>query len=556
MPTILRSEITMQRIIITFILICSCCHLSATRNEKLSFTLDSLLDNISQIYKQKEASINTYKGIMDKDKSTATLLSVYDKLFNEYYVYQFDSAMVYVDKSIELADKTANQFYHDKSRIEKASLLAIGGLYGEAMSLLNEIDFSSLTPSLSFNYTITKYYIYMYWSDYCHDATYAPKYRQKSAEFLKQAVGLLSKNDKRYNFFLGEYYIYVERNDKKALSHYFRVLKEVPVNSRYYAMAAFAIANNYSANHQPEKYEEYIVQACISDLKNCTRENLALQDFAMYLYQKDNENVSRAERYINFAMDDAKAYNNRLRIIEISQKLPIIVKNYREKLTTQNNLMRAALWGISILLIIMLVLFYFFRQQNKLLHKHRIELSDSNTQLSSLNDALNLLNTRLIDTNKQRERLAKLYIDLCAKFIDRLSKFELLVRRKIKVGQVNDLLNMTSSSRLSDEDAATFLLQFDNAFLDMYPSFIEEFNALLKPEEQVKPAHSRSLTTELRIFALIRLGVKDSSEIASLLFYIPRTIYNYRSAFKNKALNRETFEEDVEKLCTVMPTTA
>ena len=599
----------MQRIIITFILICSCCHLSVTRNEKLSFTLDSLLDNISQIYKQKEASINTYKGIMDKDKSTATLLSVYDKLFNEYYVYQFDSAMVYVDKSIELADKTANQFYHDKSRIEKASLLAIGGLYGEAMSLLNEIDFSSLTPSLSFDYTITKYYIYMYWSDYCHDATYAPKYRQKAAEFLKQAVGLLSKNDKRYNFFLGEYYIYVERNDKKALSHYFRVLKEIPVNSRYYAMAAFAIANNYSANHQPEKYEEYIVQACISDLKNCTRENLALQDFAMYLYQKDNENVSRAERYINFAMDDAKAYNNRLRIIEISQKLPIIVKNYREKLTAQNNLMRAALWGISILLIIMLVLFYFYRQQNKLLHKHRIELSDSNTQLSSLNDALNLLNTRLTDTNKQRERLAKLYIDLCSKFIDRLSKFELLVHRKIKVGQGNDLLNMTSSSRLSDtnkqrerlaklyidlcskfidrlskfellvhrkikvgqgndllnmtsssrlsdKDSATFLLQFDTAFLDMYPSFIEEFNALLKPEEQVKPAHSRSLTTELRIFALIRLGVKDSSEIASLLFYMPRTIYNYRSAFKNKALNRETFEEDVEKLCTVMPTTA
>lgn len=340
------------------------------------------------------------------------------------------------------------------------------------------------------------------------------------------------------------------------MSHYFRVLKEIPVNSRYYAMAAFAIANNYSANHQPEKYEEYIVQACISDLKNCTRENLALQDFAMYLYQKDNENVSRAERYINFAMDDAKAYNNRLRIIEISQKLPIIVKNYREKLTAQNNLMRAALWGISILLIIMLVLFYFYRQQNKLLHKHRIELSDSNTQLSSLNDALNLLNTRLTDTNKQRERLAKLYIDLCSKFIDRLSKFELLVHRKIKVGQGNDLLNMTSSSRLSDKDSATFLLQFDTAFLDMYPSFIEEFNALLKPEEQVKPAHSRSLTTELRIFALIRLGVKDSSEIASLLFYMPRTIYNYRSAFKNKALNRETFEEDVEKLCTVMPTTA
>lgn len=530
----------------------TCCHLSATRNEKLSFVLDSLLDNIAQLYKQKETNINTYKGIIDKDKSAETLLSAYDKLFNEYYVYQFDSAMVYVDKSIELADKINNRFYHDKSRIEKASLLAIGGLYGEAVSLLNEIDSSSLAPPLSFDYTITKYYIYMYWSDYCHDNTYAPGYRQKAAEFLKQAVGLLGKQDKRYNFFLGEYYIYVERNDKKALSHYFRVLKEVPINSRYYAMAAYSIANNYGANHQPDKYEEYIIQACISDLKNCTRENLALQDFAMFLFQKDDDYLSKAERYINFAMDDAKAYNNRLRIIEISQKLPIIVKNYREKLTSQNSGMRVALWGISILLIFMLILFYFYRQQNKLLHKHRVELSESNAQLSQLNGTLNILNTKLIETNKQRERLAKLYIDLCAKFIDRLSKFELLVRRKIKARQVNDLLSMASSSRLSDEDAATFLLQFDTAFLDMYPSFIEEFNALLKPNEQVVPAQKQRLTTELRIFALVRLGVKDSSEIASLLFYMPRTIYNYRSAFKNKALKRDTFEDDVLNLCTAI----
>lgn len=545
----------MQRLIITIFLIISTCHLYASSKDHLSVTLDSLIDNASQIYAQKEANINTYKGIINKDKNVATLLSAYDKLFNEYYVYQFDSAMVYVNKSIELADRINNRFYHDKSRIEKASLLAIGGLYGEAVSVLSDIDSSYLAPPLCFDYAITKYYIYMYWSDYCHDNTYSPQYRQKAAEFLKQAVSLLDKKDIRYNFFLGEYYIYVDRNDKKALQYYFRALKDVPIQSRYYAMAAYAIANNYSANNNPDKYEEYIIQACISDLTNCTRENLALQDFAMFLYKKGDDNISRAERYINFAMDDANAYNNRLRIIEISQKLPIIVKNYREKLTTQNNTMRAALWGISILFIVMLVLFYVYRQQNKLLHKHRIELSDSNTQLSSLNDTLNQLNTRLIDTNKQRERLAKLYIDLCAKFIDRLSKFELLVRRKIKVGQVNDLLTMASSSRLSDEDAATFLLQFDTAFLDMYPSFIEEFNALLKPDEQVIPAHSRSLTTELRIFALIRLGVKDSSEIASLLFYMPRTIYNYRSAFKNKALNRDTFEEDVLKLCTVLPTT-
>lgn len=542
----------MPKIIITIIFICTCCRSLATSNEKLSFVLDSLLNNISQIYEHKEININAYKGILDKDKSANTLLSVYDKLFNQYYVYQFDSAMVYVDKSIKLADKTNNRLYHDKSRINKASLLAIGGLYAEAISLINQIDSSTLMPSLYFDYTITKYYIYMYWADYCHDSSYAPIYRQKAAESLKRAVGFLDKKDKRYNFFLGEYYIYVERNDKKALNHYFRTLNEVPINSRYYAMAAYSIANNYSANHQPDKYEKYIILACISDLKNCTRENLALQDFAMFLYQKDEDNISRAERYINFSMDDAKAYNNRLRILEISQKLPIIVKTYRETLTSQNYIMRMALCGFSVLLIFMLILFYFYSLKNKLLHKHRIELSGSNAQLSQLNETLNTLNTKLIDTNKQRERLAKLYIDLCAKFINRLNKFETLVHRKIKAGQVNELLSMSSSSRLSAEDSATFLLQFDTAFLDMYPSFIEEFNALLNPKDQIVPPQKRRLTTELRIFALIRLGVKESSEIASLLFYMPRTIYNYRSAFKNKALNRDTFEKDVVNLCTTI----
>ena len=131
--------------------------------------------------------------------------------------------------------------------------------------------------------------------------------------------------------------------------------------------------------------------------------------------------------------------------------------------------MRFALFGVSILFAFVVVLLYFYSRQNRLLARHRHELSESNNLLSSLNDKLNTLNSRLLDTNSRRERLAKLYIDLCAKYIDRLSKFETLVKRKIKVGQVNDLLNTASSSRLSEEDAATFMNSFDTAFLDLYP---------------------------------------------------------------------------------------
>lgn len=543
----------MQRYIAIIILfIATATSSMADTNGELIQRIDSIIDNITQIYGKKQARIDFYKSMAHKSQKPETLLSAYDKLYDEYFVFQFDSAMVYADKAITLADRIGDKFHHDKCRIEKASLLGVGGLYGEAVALLDEIDSTHLDNKLRFDYTIAYYFIYTYWADYCHDYYYSPRYHERANNYLKQAVTMLSPTDSYYNFFWGEYYIYVERNDKRALEHYFKTLSTAPVESRWYAMAAYAIANNYSANNNNNKYEEYMLRACISDLLNCTRENLAMQDLAMYLFKKGDDNILLAERYINFAMDDAKNYNNRLRIIEISQKLPVIVSTYREKLSSQNNIMRFALFGVSILFAFVVVLLYFYSRQNQLLARQRHELSESNNLLSSLNDKLNTLNSRLLDTNSRRERLAKLYIDLCAKYIDRLSKFETLVKRKIKVGQVNDLLNTASSSRLSEEDAATFMNSFDTAFLDLYPSFVDEFNALLRTNEQIVPSHKGRLTTELRIYALIRLGVKESSEIAALLFYTPRTIYNYRSTIKSRAINRETFECDVEQLCRVI----
>lgn len=543
----------MQRYIAIIILfIATATSSMADTNGKLIQRIDSIIDNITQIYGKKQARIDFYKSMAHKSQKPETLLSAYDKLYDEYFVFQFDSAMVYADKAITLADRIGDKFHHDKCRIEKASLLGVGGLYGEAVALLDEIDSTHLDNELRFDYTIAYYFIYTYWADYCHDYYYSPRYHERANNYLKQAVTMLRPTDSYYNFFWGEYFIYVERNDKRALEHYFKTLSTAPVESRWYAMASYAIANNYSANNNNNKYEEYMLRACISDLLNCTRENLAMQDLAMYLFKKGDDNILLAERYINFAMDDAKNYNNRLRIIEISQKLPVIVSTYREKLSSQNNIMRFALFGVSILFAFVVVLLYFYSRQNQLLARQRHELSESNNLLSSLNDKLNTLNSRLLDTNSRRERLAKLYIDLCAKYIDRLSKFETLVKRKIKVGQVNDLLNTASSSRLSEEDAATFMNSFDTAFLDLYPSFVDEFNALLRTDGQIVPSHKGRLTTELRIYALIRLGVKESSEIAALLFYTPRTIYNYRSTIKSRAINRETFECDVEQLCRVI----
>lgn len=545
--------IDFKKTVSVVIMIFSCAILSSANNAALLHKLDSVIEASETIVAEKNKKIAMLKQMAAKENNTALLLERYRELSEEYYVFKFDSATVYVEKGLALAKKVQNSRYIVINTIMKAKLLSIGGLYSEAINTLNTIEPDSLgEQDMIFDYNIAYSTIYSYWADYCNDDTYSPIYRKRSNAYLKTAIANIDKNNAAYDFYMGEYYVYVDKDDDKALKHYFRTLKKNGMTSRVYAMASYAIANNYSAHENMDKYEEYLIKASICDILCCIKENLAIQDLAMHLFKQDNGNIERARVYINTAMDDAKSYNNRLRILEISQKLPIIVSTYHKRLTTQNSTLRYAVWGISLLVVTMLVLLYFFFRQNKLLSKKRHELHVSNNMLTETNERLKRANEQLLDTNRKREGLAKLYIDLCAKYIDKMAKFQVMVQRKIKAKQINELMSYVSSSRLNYEDADTFMKRFDEAFLNLYPSFVTEFNALLKEDEQVITKNPHSLTTELRIFALIRLGVKESSEIAALLYYTPRTIYNYRSAFKNKALDRESFEERVCMLCTII----
>ena len=546
-------HIESKRTVSIFIMIFSFAILSSANNSALLQKLDSVIEASETIVAEKNKKIAMLKQMAAKENNTALLLERYRELSEEYYVFKFDSAKVYVEKGLALAKKVQNSRYIVTNTIMKAKLLSIGGLYSEAINTLNTIEQDSLgEQNMTFDYNIAYSTIYSYWADYCNDDTYSPIYRERSNAYLKNAIANIDKNNAAYDYYMGEYFVYIDKDDDKALKHYFRTLEKNGMTSRVYAMASFAIANNYSAHENMEKYEEYLIKASICDILCCTKENLAIQDLAMHLFKQDNENIERARVYINTAMEDAKSYNNRLRILEISQKLPIIVSTYHNRLTTQNSTLMYAVWGISLLVVTMIVLLYFFVRQNKLLSKRRHELHVSNNMLTETNERLNRANEQLLDTNRKREGLAKLYIDLCAKYIDKMAKFQVMVQRKIKANQINELMSYVSSSRLNYEDADTFMKRFDEAFLNLYPSFVTEFNALLKEDEQVITKNPHSLTTELRIFALIRLGVKESSEIAALLYYTPRTIYNYRSAFKNKAIDRESFEERVCMLCTVI----
>ena len=521
-------------------------------NENQLQKLDNAMLQAPEQHARKAMKIDMLRRSLQRSTNDNERLSLCYDIYNEYYVLQFDSALYYINKVHDMAIKTGNRHYQQLAIINKAELLGMGGFYPQAIALLDSVSLDDHDHEAIFKSHIAHFHIYLYWADYCNDATYAPRYRERAGQYLEKAMPYIAASAEG-EYYRGEYYIYVKNDNRNALNCYQRVLATMPHDSRPYAMAACAIAHNYSAQGDIKRCEYYLAEAAHSDLLNCTRENMALQDLAMLLYQQGEDNIERAERYIYFAMEDAKQFNNRLRILEISQKLPVIVGAYKQIMKRRNTMLRITTTGVSALAIILIVFVYFFMKQNRQLSLKRRELSETNNELTSLNNRLHTLNDRLLDTNRRREHLAKLYIDLCANFIDRLAKFELLVKRKIKANQIKELLSMASSSKLTDEDAASFLHRFDKAFLDLYPTFVDEFNELLLPDAKIWPRKGETLlTTELRIFALVRLGVSESSEIAALLFYTPRTIYNYRSQVKSRAINRDSFEQDVIKLCTVI----
>ena len=532
---------------------------AGSKTQQLRQKLDNLLEQRDALINNKNNDINRLKKHLTTSSNSLKRLQTYEQLFEEYYVFQFDSAMTYLNKGIKLALETQNTYYYNSNVIRKAELLSIGGLYSEAVQEIEQVDTTALDKAQRFEYYFSLFRIHTYWADFCNDKTYTPIHRSKAKNYLKKAMPFCDETDKSYEYYCGEYCVFVLNNPLSARSHYIKAIKQLPPTSRFYAMSCFALSGSYANEGNTNKQEEFLLLSSIADVENCTMENFALQNLAMYIFEHNKDDLDYAQRYIQTALEDAHFYNNRLRIIEISSKLPVIVSSYQQTLNQRNKVQMTAIIVISLLLLFLLFAVFYIVKQTKRLSLQQQELQNNNNQLSELNTQQKELNTQLhdlnallVDTNRKRERLAKLYIDLCAKYIARLKKQQTLVKRKIKANQTSELLSQLSSERLSEEDAATFLSRFDKAFLDLYPGFTEKLNNLLVPEGRIQNKSTDELTTEQRIMALIRLGVKESAEIADLLFYSPQTIYNYRSVLKGKAINKENFEEEVMKLCRVI----
>ena len=522
-------------------------------NNQLYKQLDAALAQRAHYVELKEKSLNEIKQGAKYVTSNEDKLKLYEQLANEYKAYEYDSAMTYVNKGLILAQKSNNIFFNKRFQLSQTRLLITRGFYAEAKEILQKIEPKEEPRDYQFLYYYTMYGLYNNWSTYCENNEFSKNYDLKKVEYLKKAIELSPKKDAFYYYLMGElYYFSNHPNNNKTIQYYKKALSMEKTNSRLHAMTAFALSEIYQKANNLELMEHYLLVAAISDVTSATKENVALQDIALFIYKHKTRSLNKAQEYINLSLEDAYAYNNRLRRIEISSKLQIITNAYTDDIKTTNRLLNIALLVIILLLLGVGISSLFIRKKNRLLKQKKDEISATSDKMEKLNGQLHLINDELKDTNQKRERLVKVYIDLCYKNIERNQKLRTLAVRKIKANQSKELLSLLSSSTNTEKENKEFLTEFDKAFLSLYPTFVNELNQQLTESAHIQLKENGEMPPILRVCALLRLGITESSKIAGILSYSPQTVYNYRSILKNNAIDKEHFEENVLKLCMII----
>ena len=522
-------------------------------NNQLYKQLDAALAQRAHYVELKEKSLNEIKQGAKYVTSNEDKLKLYEQLANEYKAYEYDSAMTYVNKGLILAQKSNNIFFNKRFQLSQTRLLITRGFYAEAKEILQKIEPKEEPRDYQFLYYYTMYGLYNNWSTYCENNEFSKNYDLKKVEYLKKAIELSPKKDAFYYYLMGElYYFSNHPNNNKTIQYYKKALNMEKANSRLHAMTAFALSEVYQKANNLELMEHYLLVAAISDITSATKENVALQDIALFIYKHKTRSLNKAQEYINLSLEDAYAYNNRLRRIEISSKLQMITNAYTDDIKTTNRLLNIALLVIILLLLGVGISSLFIRKKNRLLKQKKDEISATSDKMEKLNGQLHLINDELKDTNQKRERLVKVYIDLCYKNIERNQKLRTLAVRKIKANQSKELLSLLSSSSSTEKENKEFLTEFDKAFLSLYPTFVNELNQQLTESAHIQLKENGEMPPILRVCALLRLGITESSKIAGILSYSPQTVYNYRSILKNNAIDKEHFEENVLKLCMII----
>lgn len=538
----------MKNIVLSFLWLFLAVSCTSLHDERYA-ELDKAVDERAVYIQKKEEGICNLQQQITPNIGLEAKYHIYNRLFEEYLAYKADSAQKVVTILSSIAREIGKAEYLNDVAINQSSLLSTSGVFDKAEAILRGLDKRTFTNSNYQHYYESFRWLYITLNAYLRVGENLPEYQDKVMAYSDSMLTVVPQTNVDYHYWLGEHY-WNEKAYDKAEQEYLKGISKMSPLSRRYASITCSLAFVCHEQGKWDEFERFMILSAIADQKIPLKENLAMQEIAAYLTSKND--IARANKYLLCALEDAVFYNNRLRLTQIARKFPDVVGRYQmhEKSVQQ---MQTLVMGIVCLLAILMFLFaYYIWRHNQILKAQRKIRIQLNADLKQLNEELQTANLQLKHTNHIREQYVSLFIELCAAYIDKYNKLLKQVERKVKLHQEEDILSVLHQNRLKDTDTKEFFLNFDKAFLTLYPTFVNEFNQLLCPDKQITLKKGELLSNELRLMALIRLGVKDTQKISTLLFYSPQTIYNYRSSMKNRALDKDNFEKNVEAISDVV----
>lgn len=505
--------------------------------------LDKALQNKQVYMKQKYNRIaalkkNLHKYILNKDNK-----KLFDNnlaLFDEYKSFKYDSAYYYLEQAKSKAIVLKSRQLLDLTRIKEGFVLLSSGLFKEAIDTLNSIKPETLPTKTKFDYLSVKARAYYDLADYNKDQRYNLNYIRQGNLYLEEALALIDTNTNEY--WAAESLKRMKQQDWKgaefAFSYWINNFKLPP---EYYGIATSCLGYIYSERGYTEKAIQYLALAAIADVKNATKETVALRNLANELFKIGE--LEKANRYINLAMDDATFYDARHRKIEISSILPIIEKAQLNKVNDKNDMLEKIVILLTVLACIIILFLVIIFKQLKQRNIAKRKMAASYGRLQEMNISLS-------EANTIKEEYIAYFIKATSDLINKIDHLQKSTIQKIISKKTDEVISSLKRYNVKLERESLFH-QFDEIFLKLFPTFVNDFNKLFPEDYKCIVKKGELLNTELRIFALYRLGIQDAHQIADFLELSVSTIYTYKARIKSKSDYKDVFDEKIMAIKTI-----
>lgn len=508
----------------------------ASRLDSLLQTLDRTIALRAVYSTQKERTIEDMKQRRTHFRTIEEQYDLNNRIAGAYRSFVRDSAESYILRNLEIARRLDNSDYISESLIQQAFVFSLSGFFVQAGEIFDSIDYFALPSNLKAMYCWYAIRYYENLGKYTADDRFEEQYAAEIVRLRDEVMTLMPKNSDEHR---KEQAFKLQKEGR--LAEAIAILQDIFAKERpdthSYAMSSMNLAKAYRVTGDRALENEYLARAAIVDTRLAVKENEALLTLATNLSEQGD--INRAYNYIGAAVDDANFYNSRFRNTVIARVHPIIESNYLRQIARQRRNLQLYAVLASILVIALAATLWLYWRHSRVVAKARRHLREMNTRLVKMNDKLN-------ESNVIKERYIGYFMNQCAIYINKLDDYRKSVNHKVRNGQFDRLYQ--PSSKALEKDVEELCGNFDSAFLNLYPDFVEQFNALLSPGDEYT-VDEGCLNTELRIFALIRLGITDVGQIANFLRYSPQTIYNYRSKVRGKARGGgDEFERRIRKL--------